>query len=147
MTSLNALGTPTWMWCLATEASGSSQCWQVICHPLWTLAWVLPEQECSCSTSPRGHHQEGLGECWGGELYPRGILKAFDFFPTLAIYSSFHANGLLWSMNALGKGKRCIKSAKAHSYKWVGRFTTFSPESNLSAISHRVRDRLIWALA
>lgn len=64
----------------------------------------------------------------------QGIYWKHLIFSTVAICSSFHANGIIWSMNALGKGKRCIKSVKAHSYKWVGRFTTFSPESNLSAI-------------
>lgn len=80
------------------------------------------------------HDPGRVGRVLGWDVVSREYIVSIWVFSTVAIYSSFHANGIIWSMNALGKGKRGIKSVNAYSYKWVGRFTTFSPESNLSAI-------------
>lgn len=118
----------------------------------WILSWTLCTSGGFVTTSniicmyyerpsiPQHQHTRVLSkDGWQGvgmgKWFPRNILKVFDFFfPTRVICSTFCANGIIGSMNALGKGKKYIKSVKVHSYKWMGRFTTFSPESDLSAI-------------
>lgn len=100
-----------------------------------------------CSTSTGESHPWRGGRMLGQGMVAKGCNESLWLFPTIAIYSSFHTNRIIWWLKALGRGERFIKSMKAHSSKWVGRSTTFSPESNPSAIHmHRVRwDRQIGA--
>lgn len=134
---LPAVCVPTMGVSLDTEPSPLGLWPMLTCHPQCFMSidvgplWVRGDL-------PHQHNRTPPRESWQGvrmgsssqELYCKHLI----FFPTVVIYSSFHANGIIWSMNVLRKGKRGRKRVKAHSYKWVGIFTTFSPESNLSAI-------------
>lgn len=65
--------------------------------------------------APRQHKGTPPRESWQGvgvRNSSQGTYwKHLILFPALGIYSLFHANGIIWSMNVLGKGKRGIKKS------------------------------------